>query len=48
MAASPPKQTVQNKPKAHSIILFVMFRIYGPQKEAVDGSWILNDIEQVN
>jgi hypothetical protein len=26
---------------------FVMFRIYGPQKAAVDGSWMLNDIEQV-
>lgn len=26
---------------------FVMFRIYGPQKGAVDGSWILNDIERV-
>lgn len=27
---------------------FVMFRIYGPQKGAVDGSWVLNDIEKVN
>jgi hypothetical protein len=27
---------------------FVMFRIYGPQKGAVDGSWMLNDIERVN
>jgi hypothetical protein len=27
---------------------FVMFRIYGPQKGAVDGSWILNNIERVN
>jgi hypothetical protein len=26
---------------------FVMFRIYGPQKHAVDGSWMLNDIEQL-
>jgi hypothetical protein len=26
---------------------FVMFRIYGPKKEAVDGSWVLNDIELV-
>jgi hypothetical protein len=26
---------------------FVMFRIYGQQKGAVDGSWMLNDIEQV-
>jgi hypothetical protein len=26
---------------------FVMFRIYGPQKGAVDGSWVLNDIEAV-
>ena len=26
---------------------FVMFRIYGPQKGAVDGSWILNDIERM-
>jgi hypothetical protein len=26
---------------------FVMFRIYGPKKEAVDGTWVLNDIEQV-
>jgi len=26
---------------------FVMFRIYGPRKGAVDGSWILNDIELV-
>lgn len=26
---------------------FVMFRIYGPKKEAVDGSWILNNIENV-
>jgi hypothetical protein len=25
---------------------FVMFRIYGPQKGAVDGSWFLNDIEK--
>jgi len=24
---------------------FVMFRIYGPKKEAVDGSWMLPDIE---
>jgi hypothetical protein len=24
---------------------FVMFRIYGPQKDAVDGSWMLYDIE---
>lgn len=23
---------------------FVMFRIYGPRKEAVDGSWVLDDI----
>jgi hypothetical protein len=23
---------------------FVMFRIYGPQKAAVDESWMLNDI----
>jgi len=27
---------------------FVMFRIYGPQKAAVDGSWILNNIEKMN
>ena len=27
---------------------FVMFRIYGPQKGAVDGSWILNDMERVS
>jgi hypothetical protein len=26
---------------------FVVFRIYGPQKGAVDGSWILKDIEKV-
>ncbi|HEV2566565.1 MAG TPA: DUF1254 domain-containing protein [Microvirga sp.] len=26
---------------------FVMFRVYGPKKEAVDGSWMLNDIEEV-
>ncbi len=26
---------------------FVMFRIYGPEKGAVDGTWILNDIEKV-
>ena len=26
---------------------FVMFCIYGRQKRAVDGSWVLNDIEQV-
>lgn len=26
---------------------FVMFRIYGPQKGAVDGSWMLDDIEKV-
>lgn len=26
---------------------FVMFRIYGPQKGAVDGSWMLNDIERL-
>lgn len=26
---------------------FVMFRIYGPKKEAVDGAWVLNDIEKV-
>ncbi len=33
--------TVEGKP------FFVMFRIYGPQKGAVDGSWVLNDIEKV-
>jgi hypothetical protein len=27
---------------------FVMFRIYGPQKGAVNGSWMLNDIERVS
>jgi len=27
---------------------FVMFRIYGPKKEAVDGSWILDNIVRVN
>jgi hypothetical protein len=27
---------------------FVMFRVYGPQKGAVDGSWVLNDIEKTN
>jgi hypothetical protein len=27
---------------------FVMPRIYGPQKEAVDGTWMLNDIEEIN
>jgi len=26
---------------------FVMFRIYGPEKRAVDGSWILDDIEAI-
>ncbi len=26
---------------------FVMFRIYGPKKEAVDGTWVLNDIEKI-
>lgn len=26
---------------------FVMFRIYGPEKGAVDGSWVLDDIEEV-
>jgi hypothetical protein len=26
---------------------FVMFLIYVPQKHAVDGSWMLNDIEQL-
>ncbi len=26
---------------------FVMFRIYGPEKGAVDGSWILDNIEEV-
>jgi hypothetical protein len=26
---------------------FVMFRIYGPRKGAVDGSWLLNDITKV-
>jgi hypothetical protein len=27
---------------------FVMSPIYGPQKGAVDGSWMLNDIERAN
>ena len=27
---------------------FVMFRIYGPKKGAVDGTWMLNDIEEIN
>jgi hypothetical protein len=27
---------------------FVMFRIYGPKKEAVHGTWMLNDIEEIN
>lgn len=26
---------------------FVMFRIYGPQQGAVDGSWMLNDLEKM-
>ena len=26
---------------------FVMFRIYGPKREAVDGTWVLNDIDEV-
>jgi hypothetical protein len=26
---------------------FMMFRFYGPEERAVDGSWVLNDIEQV-
>jgi hypothetical protein len=26
---------------------FVMFRIYGPKKQAVDGTWMLNNIEQL-
>jgi hypothetical protein len=26
---------------------FVMFRIYGPQKGAVDGSWMLDNIEKM-
>ncbi len=26
---------------------FVMFRVYGPKKEAVDGTWVLNDIEEI-
>ena len=26
---------------------FVMFRIYGPQKGATDGSWVLNDVQKV-
>ncbi len=33
--------TIEGKP------FFVMFRIYGPEKGAVDGTWILNDIEKV-
>lgn len=33
--------TRENKP------FFVMFRIYGPEKGLVDGSWILNNIEKV-
>jgi hypothetical protein len=33
--------TRENKP------FFVMFRIYGPEKSVVDGSWILNNIEKV-
>jgi hypothetical protein len=27
---------------------FVMFRIHGQQKGAVDGSWLLSDVERVN
>lgn len=26
---------------------FMMFRFYGPENQAVDGSWVLNDIEKV-
>ncbi len=33
--------TTEDKP------FFVMFRIYGPEKGAVDGSWVLDDIEKV-
>ena len=34
--------TRENKP------FFVMFRIYGPEKGVVDGSWILNNIEMAH
>ena len=27
---------------------FIMFRFYGPEPRAVDGSWVLNDIERVD
>lgn len=27
---------------------FLMFRFYGPEPRAVDGSWVLNEIEKVN
>ena len=45
-AADPPTGQDGNWIKTRSgEPFFVMFRVYGPKKEAVDGSWMLNDVE---
>jgi hypothetical protein len=47
-AADPPTGQDGNWIKTRSgEPFFVMFRVYGPKKEAVDGSWMLNDVEKV-